>query len=333
MTKMVLPLDTKPLMRCFLHEAFILSILKTDQSRTEPWIYSNYIQTVYRQANDAHYDIFASWEMLNNVFRWKQFTHDVIDDCSGSFVDFAKGAIKREYYIYCFADQFYIPHRPFFGKQHMIHDELIFGFDDENKTFDIIAFTDTGDYRPTTLTYEQLEKSAPPYIGYLQINRDTPMRLDPLLIWATIRDYLEPSRIKNRYNMWRDVDPDDVYGIEASAMLTDIFKDQRDGSIPLDIRPPHLLFEHKELMLKRIDYLLSKGVMSDKTLLTEFGAITEKAATLRRIYLRSFIGGDTQKLDKAVTLNEGIIKDEKRVLARVADDIEKTCVMSERRQE
>lgn len=329
---MVLPLDTEPLLRGFLHEAFILSILQTDRRRTEPWIFNNYIQTVYRPANNAHYDIFASWEILGSVFWWKQFTHEVIEDCGGSFVDFAKGAINREFYIYCFADQFYIPHRPLFGKQHIIHDELIFGFDDDKKTFDIIAFTETGDYRPTTLTYEQLENSAPPYIGYLQINRDTPMRLDPTLISATLRDYLEPSLIKHRYNMWRDVDPDDVYGIDASKMLTELFKSQRDGKTPLDIRGAHILFEHKQLMQKRIDYLLSKGFMTDKTLSTEFSEINKKAATLRRIYLRSFIGGETAPLDKVVSLNEEIISQEKRVLSRVADDIDKTAAKSERGQ-
>lgn len=328
MSKKILPIDTNPMMRGYLHQAFIFSIMQTESERTLPWIFNNYIQTVFRADYDAQFDIFASWEMLNSVFWWKQFTLDVLEDAGGSFSNFVKHTVDRDFYVYCFADQFYIPNRPLFGKMHMIHDELIFGFDDEAKTFDILAFNSTGDYRATKVTYEQIDKSAPPYIGYLQINHDTPMRLDPTLISATIRDYLDPSLSKNRCNMWRDLNPDDRYGIDASRELTKLYKKQLSGELPMDIRSAHLLFEHKALMLKRIDYLLKNGAMSESHLKDEFSKITDKAASMRRAYLRAFISEDKEKLSKVITLNEEILSDEKRVLTLVADDIDKTCLLS-----
>ena len=52
-------------------------------------------------------------------------------------------------------------------------------------------------------------------------------------------------------------------------------------NIPIDVRIFHFLYEHKHIMMNRIDFLLNKSIITDSSLQTDWEKIAKNALIIR----------------------------------------------------
>ena len=339
-----LPLNPEPPVDGYLNQAYPLSILSADDSYL-PWFHSNYIQ-LYCPANfpedHGHFNFFmhaAYPALVCPLLDTQWLDRDIIDGCA-AVVPFAVHCLERSYYLQLFVDEFHLAERINSGRQHYIHDLLIFGYDRAQQQFDTIGYNDKGVYAPGRVAFADLERAyesvrqLPQYherFFFRKIwlaRRVTGYECSFDLVSAVeqLQDFLlgrDTSRRFRMINPPREIgayrfEEEDVYGRATYDLLRRYLDLLAAGECDVNPIPLHTFYQHKRCMTGRVRYMEELGLLKPGRF-EALEQIEQSTETLRMMLLRFAMRRDSRLIDRARDRFGRIVAAEKPVLEELLE--------------
>ncbi|WP_434749295.1 BtrH N-terminal domain-containing protein [Paenibacillus amylolyticus] len=280
MNSVILPMY-EPKLNTYNVYATLFSIIAKDESYL-PWYYSNFIALGINTCDDTlyftdHFTFFEYGEGLTScpwLEVYKPSHKTIYYDYKFDIQKVLTSYLDQNKYIWLHLDQFYIPLSVHYQKMHKEHSLLVYGYDDATNVFYIADSLDNGKFTKTTLSYQQLKKAWESEICehfrrlFRVISRKPgEYTLNTEHLKIQIEDYLS-SKSVNKGIYWDQIPVDGphsyvqnkkfwIFGIEVYKYILNLNKQLKEssGHKSLDLRIPHLLWQHKKCMLERIHYL------------------------------------------------------------------------------
>lgn len=198
--------------------------------------------------------------------------------------------IDDNYYLFFNGiDDFYIKGKSWYQKRHFKHDGLLYGYDQNDRTYSIFAYDQAWRYRGFKISQDDFEagrKSAADlhFDGTLFAIKPyaVTIALDPNEIFENIREYLGYS-FRKRYTSLMD---HMVFGIETHEYMIMYLIMLENGDIPyekMDWRIFRQLWEHKKVMQGRIAAVEQKYDASP-SISKEYSEVVKIANEIRMAY-------------------------------------------------
>ncbi|OAS17728.1 hypothetical protein [Paenibacillus oryzisoli] len=342
MKKISLPL-AKPIITSYPTTTAVLSIILTESSSL-PWFYNNFIQ-LYSRGKEF---IQTGLEFYNDfIFKFcpliaqEHLTSESIEILDIDVVIFMLRLLEKNKYIFVYLDMFHIrAYTQAYQKKHDYHAALIYGFDSEEKIFYIADFFN-GKYSYETATYEEicsgyysmgkfnLQQNISG-INVLSFNK-SPFGLyekekwifNAAMVSTLIQDYLSS---KDSYAILGTPKENLICGIEVYNVLIENLNEIHNGNKKLSefhIKPFHISWNHKTVMLDRIKYMGELGVLKNyKKLYDDYKEIVTLSLITRNIALKSFITNDASLMISVSEKLHYMISQEKLILQDLVNQLE-----------
>lgn len=219
---------------------------------------------------------------LNKFWLGTEYTKGYINHIIRALID------DGRYICFDGIDDYYIPGKTWYKTRHFGHDGMIYGYDQEKKTYSIQAYDTNWIFKTFEIPQEafnkgrkaMLKRGKYSYICALKPTLD-PVEFEPKIAISKIKEYLDSSFEKYPIN-----GEGDVYGIVVQDYLALYVYKLFEQSIPyekMDYRVFRLLWEHKKAMYERL-VKIEKVLMLDKTTSEEYKSIVSDADDIRLLY-------------------------------------------------
>ncbi|GAV12345.1 hypothetical protein [Paenibacillus sp. NAIST15-1] len=323
----ILPMSP-PILSSYPVYSNLLSVI-SNVPEASPWILSNYIQlvnnpqkpTIYFPTGYAHECPFITEQIINKTFIRNKWNNDIV----GFIID----CINLGYYIYLIVDEYYISASWAYKKQSFTHDLFVFGYNKSLKKFNIADNFKHGIYAYNTCSFYELQKAYSSlknadedYLGFngcvrlYNINPKVIYEFNIDLVIDSINDYLvgkstprEPEHYRKNY----------VFGINVYNYMRDYLKAVHKEC---DLRAFHTLFEHKKLMLQRIQFMEKLGFLENSGLIyDDYSAVKNKCETNLFRLIKFNMTQNSSLLDKVVSSMDEIVSREKYALENLLNNI------------
>lgn len=325
-----LPLAESPIIG-YLHHAYILSIIGTDD-RYLPWYYSNYIQLRFDRSTEdwRHTDYFNFYNYDFAVdqipaLETNRIPYDLLDAAVPDALSFFIHAIDNGYYLYLFTDQFYIPEHPYYRRTHFVHDMFLYGYDQETELFYTRGFDRQNMYRDYTIPFAdfmdsyrfaEMELREKQCVYLLRKRDEIPYPFNAALVADLLEEYL--SSVDSSYRLATSRPSRDfAYGVETYGSLHGMLNLIREEG-HADIRPFHLLWEHKKCMLARIRYMEEQGYLpAEDGLSAAYAKVEESSQAIRYLLMKYSFTQQDGELAKIGRRLDEMADNERSVLGKM----------------
>ena len=235
-----------------------------------------------------------------------------------NFSDFIKSCLDNN--MYCFG-VFDVAKIKAYGLNngHYSHQVFIYGYDDTERKFYFADFLDENRYTFTECSFEEMEAACSSVeslqmpsinsIAQIKYVDDFYIDLDIEYVKKRVQDYIYPDTEKadnfSQYIMYIygfvDWKVKCYSGVNVYDYLVRFIEYELElDKDKIDIRMYQAMYEHKEMMLARLRYLLDKGfISSDKSILIDdYIKIKDSVCNIRNLVMKYNI------TKKVVTLNK-----------------------------
>ncbi len=329
----------------YLNYSLPLCAILADK-RKYSWLFEHFIElyTLSNENNSFWVDFLEDRDFYKDVADYEIIDANIMKN-EKSIIDFIKEKINGGYYLIIQLDEFYLPNKRAFGQNHKIHQIMIHGFNDIGKTVKTISFNNKLDF--TTQEYKYSVISDAYNNGKLFYNDKYPWeKKENVEIIKPIDSYNITQRNLNAilngikkyisgegdYNKIRPFNIE-VFGKKAcfnTKVLRDIQSHLKCGeknNACVDYRYIHLLFEHKLLMLHRLNYIAKHCNTNSELeeLIQHYSKIVKATEKLKFVFLKqTLVESNFQTIsnpirnkstiDKAIELLTFIEEHEKPIL-------------------
>ncbi len=320
----------------YLHHAFPLSVL-FGKGECLPWFYSNYAQLACPAGYDfkalitgrrEKFDFYVhpgSRDLLTPLLESFWFDRS-IEMSDGGLISFLLRSLDSGYCIQACVDEFYVPGMACYQKQHRTHEILVSGYDLETESFVVsIGFDREGDYTVDEISFEEVERAigsadlAGHYnqqgLGLMRPTKRVEYDLDVAWVVEQLEDYLRSRNSSKRFRVLATPD-DRLYGLATYGWLKRYFEHLIDHHDCYDIRPIHILWEHKKVMADRARYLASRGLIDD-AFPVELDRLASDVAVMRMMMLKARTTKDTTLIERIGSRLDSVCEEEIPVLERL----------------
>lgn len=312
---MLLPIVEKPPIIAYLHHAYYLGILFTNNS------YRNYFSSIFinlyynRSISNRINFVLEKWYAEEEYFNYNKigYNHSLDMVTKSELVEIFIRMIDLGYYSLFDLDEFFIPNRVAYNKFNFIHECMIYGYCISKKEFNIIGYTDKNIYEKSKLSFNDFAKAlyfdSTNWVNFVKIGENYVFGFDIEQTKNHIYDYLHS---KNTYNQYAD----DFCSFGINAVI-EYANDLIDDYGLFDLRYIRILLEHKICMHLRIKYLYEKGFLSSERFYKSYSNIVQK---YQIIFSLSIIATIRPKSDSLLKIREHIIDSintEKQILEDV----------------
>lgn len=244
--------------------------VRHEENSVYPWLFSNYIQLSCDVANrdkrlEFHYGITKHWDC--NIFHYFLDTnrYETSDILEMGGVKYIKKCLGRGKYLETKLDQYYISERDEYHSYHHLHQNLIYGYDDQKRCFMLVGYDRNGKLVKTQIGYadlrESLKRNRKGLFQVITYRQDGyHFRFHAGYVRKMIQEYLDGV---NSSEMMQHMAPivDRSYGME---IYDELVSDRGIEVLISDRRVAHVLWEHKLCMAERIAYLTVIGVLEPR---------------------------------------------------------------------
>lgn len=241
--------------------------VKHNDNAFYPWLFSNFIQIncnidcMYRGLD---YYCFFRDERHDIVNYFLDYNYMTAEDLKHyGIVKTLKWELFQKRYVEMKLDQYYIEGRAEYYSKHFEHQTLIYGFDDQKKSFLLAGYTNDGKIQKFTIKYNEVEQSITRYpeadikrISYCQGMRW--YEFMPEYIQKVCKDYLEGKNTELDAQAYFPIEKERVYGMKIYEQLQ---THKGISALVADRRLSYLLYEHKKLMAERLEYMRAKEMV------------------------------------------------------------------------
>lgn len=339
MSRCVLPIGWPPVIG-YLHHAFPLAIVSLN-TRYLPWFYGQYIQLHCPENLSDGPD-----EERKRKFNF--YRHPCYDDmpvpglsvsrlhrdvvlAQGTIIDFIRRTVSAGMYVQISVDEFEIPGKKAYRKRHLSHELLVYGFCDQTQSVMTLGFNAMGDFGPLPVCYVDLVRAFetctkdtvydPERLEVFQLDTKCPWVFDLQCVTESLDDYVHSRNSSNRFRMIANP-IDGIFGLATYDSLIETYQKLDIHPEWFDIRPIHILWEHKKCMLARIQYLETEGYLD---LTAGFGKryemIEGEVRIARMMMLKVRVLKDVAILKRVLKKLQNLIHRERDILICVHDHL------------
>ncbi|MCL2253059.1 MAG: hypothetical protein FWC09_01320 [Lachnospiraceae bacterium] len=277
------------------------------------WLFSNFIQLCGGTASQSQPVMYCAYPHksydfypLNPFINILMEQTDIFKVYGFSLWEYIIININKGRYLEFFLEEIFIPKTNAYKNGHnYVHQNLIYGYDDEKKELNIINFYG-GKQIYLTVAYKDFEKAFKfsdndyIYIYEYYVNK-VGYNMNLERIYNMIQHYLSgEDYIKMGLGMFSEP-VDLVYGIK---LYDDYIKDQKSIDILLnDSLISYIFYEHKKIMQERIKYLIAGQVVAEnevKEIRLNIDEIVNLSAKMMNLILKN-------RIKEIVDFNEKIV--------------------------
>lgn len=238
----------------YLHHANPLAIAETFPDA--PHYLSNYFLQIYLSVEeDGHVDFYChDGKLPRYPFVCNAWVPARTLRAMGNIHSVVQAVLSSGCYFEALLDEYYIKSRFTYGKIHLPHQNLIYGFDPVLQEYLAIGFTSSGAYSSYTLSLAELDTALSDDLGasILSLVTEWEFLNDKAFSPAVVKQYLQDFvSSTNRFVAYAP--PGSVYGRDVYGRVLQSFANS-DGQVR-DIRPWCVFHEHKQKLAGLYRYL------------------------------------------------------------------------------
>lgn len=291
-----------PRITCHPDMVALISILECIPESRE-WIYTNFILVEAFEIFEGYaqgtkdlvmvpgYDFsyFCPW-----IWRG-EFNPATVNELCGDIIDFIKKAIRQNNYLLIMVDESKI--NALKRSESFFHNLFIYGYDEtaqqllvgdftfkERFSFEKISFDEFRNaYKNVLSVVNKLDGNGGVTLWHM--HRDVSYRLDIQFVKQRFVDYLNGYSYMNQCVKGYYQAPDNVIGINVYTFLCEGMEKLKETTS--DMRKClHNLYEHKRLMVERLEYMIKQGYISEREILNECKEIAKMAEVSCNLYIK-----------------------------------------------
>ncbi|GMK40527.1 hypothetical protein PCCS19_35830 [Paenibacillus sp. CCS19] len=296
MNELILPIY-KPFFLGYQHHANCFSMLDLDNDPLyRKWFMNHFIQLMCSKEfvknrnnlldfyREDFYEAYSEIMVVQNVHQ------NIIKNYSKGIMGFIFDCIDDEHYMELIVNEFYIPGTKAYQKFDHDHGVFIYGY---NKAEQIVyaRYFKNELFSDTTLTFEEIENAFGNVVmtyhwcahsKLFKKTKSVEMNVDVPRIMHSIEDLMK-SRVRYRSNEYR------VYGLQVYQCIKEHAL-LLDENMAFDIRPLHIVCEHKIGMVKRFEIAEQLGLGWDTSfILPKIKDLAERFNMLRYKFLKCIL--------------------------------------------
>lgn len=344
MTTKILPLSNPPV-RCFLYEAYPLSIQAVHEEYL-PWFYSNYIQVCcykdFIERNEVFLEFFGPDQAFQSPWlKFQYFSWDSISNSGIDIVNFIISQIDKNYYFYCYIDEYYIPFVTAYNTVHITHDIFIYGYDSEKRIFNVSGYDKNKNFTKNKVGFDDFKLAFinnnwdkdkyywTDRIYLFSYNTNASYKFDLVLMSELLDDYINSRDTSERYRRYSNPLRNKIFGFKTYECIKKYLELLIDEKMSIDLRIPYLLWEHKKCMLFRIKYLIDEiGINSLSYFYDMYLEIEKNANTTIMLMIKYQITNKSTLIEKILLLINEIEKKEREILPELLRIIQQNLYLT-----
>ena len=310
MNKVILPITVNIPTSSYFALSLQLGVILAHKE-TKEWYYENFINIYMERHNNICFTE-MSFGMLcryTTVFDYSVSKYE--DTVHSNIVDRVRHELLDEQnYAYLYVDEYYISCKKAYMNYHFHHQALIYGFDDDKRVFNAIAFDKSGHfaeleyrYDEVVTGYEEAFKCEPETkndtfgVVFFKIRPDFSHKLNPTHMIHSLAEYASGCVPKNLHYVQHNMpqvafrqDYDCVFGLNVIKKTAALFQMIRPEEYTfVDFRRVHFLYEHAAMLLERFRYI-GQAFSLDSTeyakFVSKYESITTQYMTIRLMVLK-----------------------------------------------
>jgi hypothetical protein len=322
---------------CYLHHSIPLSILLTNENSID-WFYSLYTQI--RWIPDCRHKFNFYPNNLDSIdskaLDVYTLNNQIFEIENGSITERIMNWINQGYYVACHLAECLIP--GLFIKEPLLHPNFIYGYDvkqqvfkimnfDSNRQFTLIdipfkvfaeAFESELTKKLLTEEYKLNEGTCTYFIRLYKYDTNFKYTFDSRFTHTQFEEYYLGKNISIHDSALKNVTGDGLWGINVHQGIIEYIEKNKIEEQMLDILAFCGLWEHKNVMMARLQYLEQKGFIDPKNdISTQYSIVELKANDLKT---QMFKYNFTQKksiLDKMILNLTDIYNTEKMIFEKI----------------
>jgi hypothetical protein len=289
------------------------------------WLYSNYIQLMgTTEYAVVYFDYFYcsvkdhSYQYVYQLLDFKIEDYEDLLSMQLDICEYCKGKLPLGYYISVYLDEYYLPNRNAFQKRHFLHENLIFGF--ENDDFCLMGYGDNNVLNYQNISCSQLREAyeQDPKRHSIRLIRYNPnyetYYWDPKTTLRAISEYLSGYNSSEHYSNQLPI-MENTYGQKNLYKYLETKEGQE--LFLRDKRISHLIYEHKVIMQKRIHFYRERGYLNQKEgeeLSNDISELVETSIVCRNLMIKyQYIKEKSRLKSEIMEQLKKIIADEQKV--------------------
>jgi len=338
MSEKLLPFKKSPVIG-FLGHAYVLGVL-TNYEECMPWFYNNYIQLYisdfYLNLNEYWLDFFPDILMLFSGVPWLEYKSSDKVELRNNDTDineYVMGCIDNGFYFSAYVDEFYVPSARAYKIRHYTHDIMIYGYNLEEKTFNFAGFDKNHNFHPDKISFENFDTAynepvKQKHQNYINMFR----KIDNLdkskcdfnlsFVMDILNDYLNSINSSGKLREKSREEDEGAYGMKIYEHLIRYIELLGKEEINPDIRPFHILWEHKKCMVMRLKYMQENGYMdTSSSSCAAYMELEGKMFSLRNVFLKYLISKDAKIAERIKTSLKEIAVKEQEIIKNMIGEL------------
>ncbi|WP_405130572.1 hypothetical protein MHB43_23915 [Paenibacillus sp. FSL H8-0317] len=281
----------------------------------KPWFVSNFIQMYCYKDFSIHANPinFNTGIYLNDDFysfcpylRVQNIKYSLLKKNNVSIVQFIIEAIDDNNYVDVLLDEFYVPQGKGYKEYTYYHGNMIYGYDLQNGIFELIGYNENNVIRRSKLTFREFESAfveggregwyREGLISIFKIHPYSTYDFNINIMLQQLSDYVNSIDSLYSLSIMQNCDTRIVHGISVYDYLIRNISSYKD-----DMRPLHIIWEHKKIMLFRLKYLKDYNIinMTDfDQLYSEYSLIEQLALKTRNLQLKNKVRPNDKNISK-----------------------------------
>ncbi len=301
-------------------------ILSEDKNYS--WFYEHYIQIYGYISQDGiglQYVEVPSYGYKvshDSVIHMESISYELVGNMN--ILDIIRENIVLSSYVISFVDEYYLTNRQAYKKKHLVHEFLLYGYDDIKQELMVVAFDSNKNFNKIKLKYDDFKKAfengkmhykkrgtalnwiAEQSVIVIKYNQNLKDR------YFDIKEFLKQlnncinCKIENseKYLIENDIlyNRQIKFGLDVYDLVIYYFKNMIKNKFGFNYNTFHLLYENKFGIFNRLKYVI-KTYSSDELvkLVREYdNNIVKRLNTVRLMYIKLMIINDEVKLNDSI---------------------------------
>lgn len=324
-TSVILPIESDPIIRNYLHHAFPISVLQANRrDRAERFVLNEYIDLIYKPGYDwldYHNDAYTHWECIES----RGITKEILDTNCVRVVAYIINGLKVGYYSDIWLDTYYIPGKPGYNERHVTHGLLIYGYDAGKREFAVLSYADNGQYKKLNVPIKAISLGCSnrnfTLLTLIRDNASVTIPYDIRSLCEKLNNYIHSICYDDNTRYNKKTTEQYVQYEACLKFAKDIEQNTKvKGYIPTTAMYSYA--EHKRCMGWRLNYIaVREGIESSR--FKEYEQFSkEKTEQLLNLALKYNMTGNLNNIDRVVTLMNELNQREYEAIVALTEVIE-----------
>jgi hypothetical protein len=347
-----------------LEHALSLSIILA-REETYPWFYENYVQLfsihLFRRytagltqivpqdelRGDERAEIILQFALRPGSFWLREvYAKKFLRSDPEHIIQFIVESINEECYVRIEVDEYDLPNKRRYKRQHFIHPALVYGYDYATKTLLALGFDSKTVFTKLTFGYDDFSRAyasaralaqsdsstrKKPLVGLIKmrnVRARYPFSLERFL--KELEGYLFSSMDSARkYDLVNFLSPE----ANVDAMVKFGFSVYEDfeaglrqlllGNALMDYKNIHVLYEHKRVLMEALKFIIFHYQVKGRlvSLVDDFQRVVQQFHSMRWKYIRYTVTKNTQLIEQIIGQIGTAKKDEHELLMHIHEQL------------